>query len=47
MKDLEYSNWREKSEKAKSILIEQLGFKESEIEIMKDRSKDEIDQRLS
>lgn len=47
MEDLENSNWGEKGEKAKLVLMDQLGFKEAEIEILKDKSKEEIDQRLS
>lgn len=43
MEDLENSNWREKGEKAKLVLMDQLGFKEAEIEILKDKSKEEIE----
>ena len=46
MSDKVYDNAVSKGAMAKSILINQLGFEDDEIEIMVDKSKAEIEQKL-
>ena len=46
MCDKKYNRAVDRGTMAKSILIDQLGFKDDEIEIMVDKSKAEIEQKL-